>query len=1096
MIRSFRAAAVVLTALVFPLTVSAQSKLLRFPDIHGQQVVFVHAGDLYRVSAEGGEAVRLTSHPGQELYPKFSPDGAWIAFSAEYSGTRQVHVMPTAGGEPRQLTWYTDVGPMPPRGGTDYRVLDWTPDGTHILVRANRNPTGERDGRPYRVPFAGGMETPLAIPEIGSGMLSPDGTKLVYTPIDRDFRTWKRYRGGRAQDVWVYDLTADRSIRLTDHRATDHQPMWVGDTVYFLSDRDYHLDLYAIAPAGGEPRRLTDFGEDILWPSAGPDRIVFEKGGGLWRFDPASGESQEIPVRLTGDFPEARPRWIKAAGFVESYDLSPGGERAVFGARGEVFTLPAKDGEPRNLSRSPDAREHSVAWSPDGRWIAYLSDASGEYELYLRAQDGSGEPRRITRDGDVWRFAPKWSPDSRLLAYADKKQRLRVVDLDGRTREVDSSRQQDLTSYTWSPDSRFLAYVKTGASRNTSIWVHDLERGQSSQLTPDETSEFDPVFDPKGRWLYFVSNRDYNLSFSGYEFNFHYTNPQRLYAAALAADGPALFQPKSDEAKPAAAPEKSGAGGSSEKPSGKNGQASNGEAGPVRVRIDVDGFNARVQALKAPPGNYTGLAATGEGVFFAASEGGGNGGVTLRFLATEGDKPADVAGGVTGYALSADRKKLLVRQGGNFHIVDAKADAKLDAGTLALDGWELRIEPRREWRQLFVDGWRILRDWFYEPDMHGQDWDAIRAKYEPLLAHVNSRADLDYLFGEIAGEANAGHVYVESGDQVRVERKAGGLLGAEIAADPSGYFRIARIFPTSASDLAARSPLAEPGVRARAGEFIVSVDGVSTREVQNFYQLLDNKAGKVVTLGINDTPSESGARRERVRTLGSETALRYADWVARNRALVETLSGGRIGYIHVPNTAVEGSRELFKGLVAYGHMDALIIDDRYNGGGFIPDRMIEWLSRQPLNYWTRRGLEPTPTPLLHHRGPKAMLINGMSSSGGDALPYYFRKLGLGPLIGTRTWGGLIGISGNPRLADNGAILAATFRFLDTEGNWAVENEGVAPDIEVIDRPERIAAGEDPSIEKAVEVLLAELDRQPPTPVTAPPPPSVFPPADH
>ncbi|HBK55499.1 MAG TPA: hypothetical protein DDZ76_04330, partial [Xanthomonadales bacterium] len=450
MIRSFRAAAVVLTALVFPLTVSAQSKLLRFPDIHGQQVVFVHAGDLYRVSAEGGEAVRLTSHPGQELYPKFSPDGAWIAFSAEYSGTRQVHVMPTAGGEPRQLTWYTDVGPMPPRGGTDYRVLDWTPDGTHILVRANRNPTGERDGRPYRVPFAGGMETPLAIPEIGSGMLSPDGTKLVYTPIDRDFRTWKRYRGGRAQDVWVYDLTADRSIRLTDHRATDHQPMWVGDTVYFLSDRDYHLDLYAIAPAGGEPRRLTDFGEDILWPSAGPDRIVFEKGGGLWRFDPASGESQEIPVRLTGDFPEARPRWIKAAGFVESYDLSPGGERAVFGARGEVFTLPAKDGEPRNLSRSPDAREHSVAWSPDGRWIAYLSDASGEYELYLRAQDGSGEPRRITRDGDVWRFAPKWSPDSRLLAYADKKQRLRVVDLDGRTREVDSSRQQDLTSYTWS----------------------------------------------------------------------------------------------------------------------------------------------------------------------------------------------------------------------------------------------------------------------------------------------------------------------------------------------------------------------------------------------------------------------------------------------------------------------------------------------------------------------------------------------------------------------------------------------------------------------------------------------------------------------
>lgn len=1091
-----RLAALLPLCLVQAAAADSPSRLLRFPDIHRDQVVFVHAGDLYRASAAGGDAVRLTSHEGQELYPKFSPDGRRIAFSAEYNGTRQVYVMPAAGGEPRQLTWYNDVGPMPPRGGTDYRVLDWTPDGRHILVRANRVPTGERDGRPYLVPADGGMETPLAIPETGGGTLSPDGTKFVYTPIDRDFRSWKRYRGGRAQDVWIYDLAANASQRLTEHRATDHQPMWICDTVYFVSDRDYTLNLYAMPADGGEAdiRRVTGFDDfDVLWPSTGPgpdgrDAIVFEKGGAIWRFDPARGESVEIPIRILGDFPEARPRWIEPAKFIESYDLSPGGERAVFGARGEVFTLPAEHGEPRNVSRTPDAREHSVAWSPDGRWIAYLSDASGEYEIYIRAQDGSGTPRRLTTDGDVWRFPPKWSPDSKWLAYADKKQRLRLVAVDGgRTVEVDCGENEDLTTYTWSPDSRFLAYVKTGASRNPSIWVYALENGRIDQLTPDESGESDPVFDPEGRWLYFTSNRDFNLSFSAFEFNYLYTNATRLYAAPLAADGPALFRPKSDEVEPDAS------GPDEKKDKRKDGNA----ARPPRVRIDVAGFNDRVVALKAPAGSYSGLAATAKGVFYAAralGAGPDGGSATLRFIETEGDKPEDVAAGITGYALSADGRKLLIRKGEDFFIVDAKPDAKLSEGKLKLEGWELRIEPRREWRQLFVDGWRILRDWFYDPGMHGQDWSAIRAKYEPLLAHVNSRAELDYLFTEIAGEANAGHVYVESGDQAKVARKAGGLLGAEIAAHASGYFRIARIFPESAADTAARSPLAAPGVDVAEGEFILAVDGVSTREVENFYALLENKAGRVVTLSVNARPAETGARRVRVQTVASEQALRYADWVARNRALVERLSGGRIGYIHVPNTSTEGNRELFRGLIAYGHLDALIIDDRYNGGGFIPDRMIEWLSREPLNYWVRRGLEPNPTPLLHHQGPKAMLINGLSSSGGDALPYYFRKLGLGPLIGTRTWGGLIGISGNPRLADNGAILAATFRFLDTEGNWAVENEGVAPDIEVIDRPELIAAGRDPSIEKAVDVLLSELKSRPPAPITAPPPPSVFPPA--
>jgi tricorn protease len=1075
-----------------PAAADSPSRLLRFPDIQGDRIVFVHAGDIHIVQASGGTALRLTSHPGQELYPKLSPDGSRIAFSAEYNGTRQVYVMPSTGGEPRQLTWYNDIGPMPPRGGTDYRVLDWTPDGKHIVVRMNRVGWDERSGRPYLVPADGGLEQPLPIPETGGGMLSPDGTKFVYTPIDRDFRSWKRYRGGRAQDVWIYDLAANSSLQLTSDRATNHQPMWVGDTVYFVSDRnDQRLNLYAIAPTGGEPTKLTHFDDfDVLWPSAGSDAIVFEKGGSIWRFDPATAQATEVPIRVAGDAPHTQPRYVRAAQYVESMDLSPAGERAVFGARGEIFTVPAKNGEARNISGTPDAREHSVTWSPDGKTIAYLSDASGEYEIYVRDQDGRGEPRRVTRDGDIWMFPPRWSPDSSRLAFSDKKQRLRIVEVaTGRISEVDTGTRNDLTDYSWSPDSRWLVYAKNGASSNSALWLYSLQSGRTQMLVGDETDNFSPVFDPQGRYLYFLSNRDFNLAFSAYEFNWLYRDATRIYAVTLSADSPALFRPVSDEVG-AAAPAGNGQGNGN-----GNGKGGNAAAEPAPVRIDVEGFSQRVVALAAPSGNYQGLSANGEGVFYVALEGGGpgQGGAELRFIGLQRDsKPAAVSRIGGGYVLSNDGKKLLLRRGGDFAIVDAKPDAKFDENKLAMDRVELRIEPRREWRQMFTDGWRILRDWFYDPGMHGQDWKAIHDRYAALLPHVTTRADLDYLFQEIVGEANAGHVYVQGGDHPSLDRKQGGLLGAELASDDSGYVRIARIFPGENWEERTRSPLTEPGVNVAEGEYIIAIDNVSTRGVDNVYRLLENKANRVVTLRVNSRPQEAGARDVMVRTIAGETELRYLDWVNSRRELVDRLSGGRIGYIHVPNTAVEGSREMFKGMHAYAHKEALIIDDRYNGGGFIPDRLVELLARQPLNYWKQRGLEPNATPLIHHNGPKAMLINGISSSGGDALPYYFRKLGLGKLIGTRTWGGLIGISGNPAMVDNGVLLAATFSFMDTDNQWAVENEGVTPDIEVIDRPELIAAGRDPSVERAVQELLAELERNPRKPVVAPPAPTVFP----
>jgi len=1060
------------------------ARLLRFADIHGDRVAFVHAGDLWTAPAGGGTAARLTTDPGLELFPKFSPDGRHIAFSAEYGGNRQVWVIPTEGGTPRQLTFYNDVGALPPRGGFDYQVLDWTPDGQEILFRANRLPWSERMGRPYLVPLAGGTERPLPVPESGGGMFSPDGKKLVYTPIERESRTWKRYRGGRAQDVWIFDLERIAAERITDFEGTDNQPLWVGEAIYFTSDRDRRLNLYRYDPATRATRKVThheDF--DVLWPSAGPREIVYECGGYLYRFDPATERSERIPVRIGGDFAAALPHYENVARRIDGADLSPSGKRALFEARGDLFTVPAEHGEVRNLTATPGIRELDPVWSPDGRQVAYLGDRSGEYEIYVRPADGTGQERQVTAGGGTWLFPPVWSPDGKRLAFADTRARLRWVDVaGGRITDVDTGTHGNISGYGFSPDGRFLVYAKPGETRRGSLWVHALETGRTSRLTDGTTNDYAPVFDPGGRYLYFLSDRDYDLTFSGYEFNYLYANPTRVYAATLKADGPALLAPRSDE-------EPAGDGKAEDKKdteSEKEQQKTKDQKPePAPVVIDVEGFASRVVALPGGPGNHRALRATDKGAFYLVDE---DGKPKLKLFSFEDEKTEVVLEGVASYVLSRDGKKLLYRQGDTWGIADARAGQKAGDGKLALGGMELRIEPRQEWKQIFADAWRLLRDWFYDEGMHGLDWPAMRRLYEPLVDHVDHRADLDYILGELGGELNAGHVYVEWGDMPRPERVDNGLLGAEIEPHASGYFRIARIFPGENWAPDFRSPLTAAGVNAKPGEFILAVGGRSTRGVANFYSLLENAAGRVVELRINDRPDEQGARTVRVRPVARETGLRYLDWVRSRAELVDRLSGGRIGYVHLPNTAVEGNRELAKHFLPQAHKDALIVDVRYNGGGFIPDRMIELLARTRLSFWARRGIEPFQTPGYAHDGPKACLINGYSSSGGDAFPYYFRKLGLGPLIGTRTWGGLIGLSGNPGFVDGGSINIPTFRFLDTAGRWAVENEGVAPDIEVVDRPDLVAAGHDPSLERAVEVLLDELKRHPPRRPEPPEPP--------
>ena len=1052
---------------------SDDTRLLRFPDIHEDRVVFVYAGDLYIASTNGGAATALTSHEGQELYPKFSPDGSKVAYSAEYNGTRQVYVIPAAGGTPQQLTWYNDVGAMPPRGGTDYRVLDWTPDGQNILVRANRLPWGVRMGRYHLVPANGGDESPLEIPEGGGGMFSPDGTKVVYTPIDREFRTWKRYRGGRAQDVWVYDLENSTSQQLTDNPATDYQPVWVGNDIYFTSDRDYTLNLYRYSADGSEAvTSHTDF--DVLWASAGPSAVVYENGGRLYRYDPASGDSRKLAITVGGDRPETLPKVVEASDFIESADLSPGARRVLINARGEIFSAPAKNGPVRNLTRTPAVREISASWSPDGKQIAYLSDATGEYEIWVQPV-GGGDARRVTNDGEIWRFPPVWSPDSSMMIFGDKNQRLNVVDIaSGRVRSIDSSVYNDITDYSWSPDSRFITYVKNNELGIGDIWIHALGNGRNQAVTTSMTNESEPVFDPQGRYLYFLSSRDQDLQFSSIEFNYMVMDSTRVYAAQLNTDQPALFLPKSDEVASA---------------TDGNGEEESGDAGDdaVRINIEFDGLEDRVVALQSSGGNYNNLSASSKGPVYVSTDDGGSS-VMLFDLGDE--EEVTVLEGAESFSLSGNGESVLFSAGGALGIADLAAGQDASEGQLDLDDMELLIDPKIEWQQMYVDGWRILRDWFYDENMHGMDWDAIRAKYEPLVEHVAHRADLDYIFGEIAGEMNAGHIYVQSGDQPQLDRRDGGLLGAEFTREGDAY-RVSKIFKGEAWQAAFYSPLAAPGVDVSVGDFIIAVNGVTTASTENFYKLLENTGGDVVTLTVNDRPSARGSRDVMVRTITSETQLRYLDWVEDRARRVDELSGGRIGYVHLPNTAGAGNRELFKRFMPQMNKDALIIDARYNGGGFIPDRMIELVSRRPLNYWKRRGLEPLATPAFSHTGPKATLINGYSSSGGDAFPYYFKKLGLGPLIGTRTWGGLIGISGNPSLADGGSILASTFRFMDTDNQWAVENEGVSPDIEVVDRPERVSAGEDPTLEEAVKVLLEELAKSPPAEIKAPPAPTEF-----
>ena len=1048
------------------------ARMMRYPDINGDLITFVYAGDIWTVAAAGGTAKRITSHSGIELFPKISPDGKWIAFSAEYSGSRQLWVMPSEGGTARQLTFYNAVGEMPPRGGYDHVVLDWTPDSRRILFRANRTSFGDRNGRYFTISIDGGFEEPLPIVNGGFATFSPDGKQLCFTPVDREFRTWKRYKGGRATELWSYDLARNKAKQLTHWAGSDQWPGWEGDYIYYASDRDTRLNIWRHDLQSGEEVQVTRHADfDVMWPSGDNGRLVYENGGQLYLLDLTSGNNNKISINILYDNPNLQPYYKNVKAFIGSFTLSPTGKRALFEARGDIFSAPVEKGEIRNLTQTQGVRELSPAWSPDGKQIAYYSDATGEYELYLLENSEGALPRQITRGSAAWKHTAEWSPRSNHLIYSDRTMKLWLVDIiSGSQRIIDEATAEEINDYTFSPDGEWVAYSKPSPNYQSALWLYHLATGEKHQITDATYSDDNPVFSRDGKYLFFLSNREFNLAFSSFEFDYLYNNATRIFALPLHDDGTTLT-PYKEDSEPL---------GKKEVEIDKKKDDSNDSSKEVKVVIDLNYIQQRIEVLPMEADSYRIIGAVEEGLIFS------QGNKLMRYNIKE-EKTEEILDGTSSAILAADGKSFIYRKGSDYAVAKNQPGQKSDHGVIDLDNLTMKIDPRKEWNQIYKDAFRIFRDYFYVNNMHGLDWKAIEMKYGALLPHVPSRFDLDYILNEVVSETNTGHAYVDWGDIDRVERINGGLLGAELEADLStGRYRIKKIYPGENWNESRRSPLTASGVNVKEGDYIIRMNGDDLTTRENPYELLENMGGRHVELTVNSKPSATGAVSYTVKTITSEQELRYLDWVNSRRALVDKLSAGKIGYIHVPNTAIEGNRELFKGMLAYNHKEALIIDDRYNGGGFIPDRMIDLLNRRTLVYWHRNGLsQPMKSPGIAHDGPKVMLINGYSSSGGDAFPYFFRKTGEGKLIGTRTWGGLVGISGNARLVDGGYISVPRFGIYDEKGEWIIEGIGVYPDIEVVDRPEELARGNDPSIEKAVEVLLEELMDRPRKQVTAP-----------
>lgn len=1085
------------------------TRLLRFPDVHGERVAFCYAGDLWTAPSSGGTAARLTAHPGLELFPRFSPDGRWIAFTGQYDGDEQVYVVPSTGGVPQQLTWYPARGPLTPRWGWDNQVYGWRADGSAILFRSMREGWDLTDTRLYTVPREGGPATPLPMPVSGGGDLSPDGKQVVYSPLTRDFRTWKRYEGGWAQDLYLYDLTSGALAPVAHSKRTERDPMWIGSAIYFASDRDGTLNLYAFDTASGEVQQLTHEAlYDVRWPSKGEaDQIVYELNGELHVFDTRGRQDRKLDLFVPNDGVAMRPARTAVAGQVEGIDLSPKGERGLVAAHGDIFSVPPKKGEVRNLTRTSAAHEREPAWSPDGARVAFLSDRTGEEELFVTAQDGSGVAEALTSGGKVRRYRPLWSPIGTHIAFSDKDGHLWSVQVETRELlEIAKDRGGSVGDYAWSADGAHLAFSLAEESGFRALWIYTLAERALRRITDGTFNSSEPYFDPKGRWLYFLSDREYAPQLSTAEWNFATARTTGIFALALRADVPHPFPPESDEVeltKTGSADAGAADEGSAPKTEEEAGDAqedkepaSAAKQPPEPVRIDFDGLALRVARVPIDADNYSGLTANAKALFYlrrgdayygrSADRDG-----ALMAFDVEKREAEVLVDKAQSYALSADGSKLLVQAEGGPALYDAAPKSGSSRVELPLGGLQVDRVPAEEWPQIFDEVWRRFRDYFYAPNMHGYDWNALRAQYRPLVAHVAHRSDLNYVIGEMIAELNVSHAYIAGGEWQAPERAKVALLGCLFELDgTSGRYRIARILPGQNEEERYRSPLTEIGVGAKAGEYLLAVDGRSLAAPMDPYRLLREEYGPTVELTLAPGPNESGARKVQVRPVQSETELFYLEQVVHRRELVSQLSGGRLGYLHIPDMGADGLREFIKWYYGQVRKEGLVVDVRNNGGGNVSQMLLERLRRNLLGTAFARTSEYTQTyPSTVFTGPMVCLLNENSASDGDIFPWMFRNAGLGPLIGKRSWGGVVGISGHGPLIDGGEVSVPEFGYADAHGQWSVEGIGVVPDIEVENDPAAVLAGRDPQLERGVKELLdalatrsAGLPSRPPDPV--------------
>lgn len=1104
--------------------VQPHAGMLRFPDVSATHVVFAYADDLWLVPRAGGMAVPLASPPGEETAPRFSPDGRTVAFVGAYGGARDIYTLPVTGGVPQRLTYHPD----------DEVLCDWTPDG-RLLFSADGYFDLARQSHLLTVSAEGGQPERLPVPYGVFGAISADGQWLAYTPSTRDWSTWKRYRGGLASDIWLFNLRDLSARRVTDWEGTDTQPMWQGTKLYYLSDGgpEHRLNIWVYDTVGGQREQVTRFEEfDVKWPAIGPGpagagEIVFQNGAALYLLDLPTRQARTVAVTVPGDRPTLRPKMVDVRGRIEGASLSARGKRVAIEARGDIWTLPAHRGAPRNLTRTSGVAERDPAWSPDGRWIAYLSDQTGEYELYVAQSDGKGETRQLTRDGQTYRYLRGWSPDSKHIVFTDKTGALYLATADtGATKRIALDPAADQSQVSWSHDSQWIAYTLTDENRQSALWLYHVSTEAQQRLTSGMFQDSWPTFDRAGKYFYFLSNRHFDEPVNeDLGQGFAFTGTELLLMVPLQADRRLPWAPRSDEESweeqpaasqpaaseptatgpaaatataPASPAEESDATGDEEEDASDEGDEQEDES-PKPVVIDAAGFESRAVALPIKPGSFSQLAVNAEGhlLYVRHPAAGPEGEPAVKILdlkdkedeADDERKEETVLEGVGYFDLSADGKKLLAGQGDTYAVVDAKPGQNLEK-PISLEGLTATIDPRAEWQQLFNEAWRIERDFFYVANMHGVDWPALRAHYGKMLADCVSRGDVGFVIRELISELNIGHAYYFGSDDGAGGGPAVGLLGADFELH-DGAYRIKALYTGGPWDLDARGPLGQPGMNVHVGEYVLAVNRVPVDARRDIWAAFEGLAGRTVTLTISDKPALDDTAREllvRPQDVGAEQMLRYRAWVERNRARVHEQSGGRVGYIHVPDTASDGRRELFRQFYGQRYKAALIIDERWNGGGWLPHPLIELLNRPCTNYWANRDGWPDRSPPDAHFGPKCMLINGSAGSGGDMFPYLFRQAGLGKLVGTRTWGGLVGIGGNPALIDGTVITAPRFAFYELDGTWGIEGHGVDPDIEVVDDPALMVNGGDPQLDAAIKLMLTEIETHPHIPPPVPPPP--------